>query len=98
MAKDDSTTKATPAKQTPAAKNPDVAAPKDAAAPAAASQADATPAVTPAPAVVEEKEAAPARVSTCVVNRGRGMHVGDAVNGKVCSYHAMHYDAAGNKR
>lgn len=37
-------------------------------------------------------------VSTCVVNDGRGMHVGNAVNGKVCSYHAMHYDSHGNRR
>ena len=37
-------------------------------------------------------------VSTCVVNGGRGMHVGNAVNGSVCSYHAMHYDSHGNRR
>jgi len=56
--------------------------------------ADAT-AETPA-------EAAPAGdnpvVSDCVVNGGKGMHVGRAVNGKVCSYHAMHYDRDGNRR
>lgn len=73
--------------------------PKAAAAKAPAKAADPTPAKdTPAkdttPAAVTEGE----RVSTCVVNRGRGMHVGNAVNGKVCSYHAMHYDAAGNRR
>lgn len=36
--------------------------------------------------------------SDCVVNGGKGLHVGRAVNGKVCSYHAMHYDADGNRR
>jgi hypothetical protein len=38
------------------------------------------------------------KVSTCLVNDGRGMHVGNAVNGKVCSYHAMHYDRNGKRR
>lgn len=37
-------------------------------------------------------------VSDCVVNGGRGMHVGRAVNGKVCSYHAMAYKADGTRR
>jgi len=37
-------------------------------------------------------------VSDCVVNGGRGMHVGRAVNGKVCSYHALHYKADGTRR
>jgi len=39
-----------------------------------------------------------ARTSDCVVNNGRGMHVGRAVNGKVCSYHAMQYHADGTPR
>jgi len=34
--------------------------------------------------------------SDCVVKED--FHVGRAVNGKVCSYHAMHYDAQGNRR
>ena len=34
--------------------------------------------------------------SDCVVKSD--FHVGRAVNGKVCSYHAMHYDADGNRR
>lgn len=37
-------------------------------------------------------------VSDCVVHGGRGMHVGRAVNGKVCSYHAMRYHADGTPR
>ena len=32
----------------------------------------------------------------CVVDDS--VHVGHAVNGLVCSYHAMHYDAEGNRR
>lgn len=77
MATKDDTTKAAPAKVTPAT------APKD-----TDTKATAAPA---------KKEEAP-RVSTCVVNDGRGMHVGNAVNGEVCSYHAMHYDQNGNRR
>jgi len=76
--KEESTTKAAPAKA-PAAKDEPT---KDA------------PAKETAPAKKEEQP----RVSDCVVNDGRGMHVGNAVNGKVCSYHAMHHDAQGNKR
>jgi len=37
-------------------------------------------------------------VSDCVVNGGRGRHVGRAVNGKVCSYHAMAYKSDGSPR
>lgn len=37
-------------------------------------------------------------VSDCVVNKGRGYHVGRAVNGKVCSYHAMAYKSDGSPR
>lgn len=41
---------------------------------------------------------APAR-SDCVVNKGKGMHVGRAVPGSlVCSYHTMHYNPDGSKR
>jgi hypothetical protein len=72
--KDDSTTKAAPAK--------------------AAAEKTADPKSEPKAAAAATDE----RVSTCVVNNGRGTHVGDAVNGKVCSYHAMHYDARGNRR
>jgi len=85
MATKDDTTKAAPGKAATPAK-------------------PAEPAVTPkgpAKAAAEpkdEQEAKPERVSTCVVNDGQGMHVGDAVNGMVCSYHAMHYDAHGNRR
>ncbi len=68
------------------------AAPPDSGASVAADPAPGSPAVD-----VAVYEAGP-RVSTCVVNEGRGRHVGNAVNGKVCSYHAMHYDAAGNRR
>lgn len=51
----------------------------------------------PAPADVEATPAEPVRVeSDCVVKED--FHVGRAVNGKVCSYHAMHYDAAGKRR
>lgn len=38
------------------------------------------------------------RVSTCVVNGGRGTHVGNAVNGLVCSYHAVSHKADGTLR
>lgn len=49
------------------------------------------------PAAAPADEAAPARVeSNCVVDSD--FHVGWAVNGLVCSYHAMHYDAAGKRR
>ena len=42
-------------------------------------------------------EAAQARVdSDCVVDEL--FHVGRAVNGKVCSYHAMHYASDGTRR
>lgn len=62
----------------------------------------ATKSETPAKAATAKAKADPAAgdpvVSDCVVNGGRGMHVGRAVNGKVCSYHAMHYDAQGNRR
>lgn len=37
-------------------------------------------------------------VSDCVVNDGRGYHVGRAVNGKVCSYHAMTHKSDGSPR
>ena len=60
-----------------------------------------TDATTP-PADVARDEQTPgdpkARTSDCVVNDGRGMHVGRAVNGKVCSYHAMQYHADGTPR
>lgn len=85
--KDDSTTKAT-AKAAPKAADPAPAKDADVKAPAD------TKANTPPPAADVEGE----RVSTCVVNGGRGMHVGNAVNGDVCSYHAMHYDSHGNRR
>jgi len=48
---------------------------------------------------VEETPAKPElRVagSDCVVKSA--IHVGRAVMGRVCSYHAMHYDAEGNRR
>jgi hypothetical protein len=45
-----------------------------------------------------DEPAADAKTSDCVVDGGKGFHVGRAVNGKVCSYHAMHYDAQGNRR
>lgn len=65
--------------------------------------AGATPAGPPAatPAATEQNPPAPADEvqpveSDCVVKSD--FHVGRAVNGKVCSYHAMHYDAAGKRR
>lgn len=89
--KDDSTTTKTPAKAAPKAADP-----------APAKDADAkTPADTKADkhlSADEVRELEGERVSTCVVNGGRGMHVGNAVNGDVCSYHAMHYDSHGNRR
>ena len=68
-----------------------------------AEQAQPEKDAAPVAATVEETPAAAASdedpvVSTCVVNGGRGLHVGQAVNGKVCSYHAMHYDPQGNRR
>jgi hypothetical protein len=51
----------------------------------------------PANADVDEASGGRQRVeSDCVVDED--FHVGRAVNGAVCSYHAMHYDAAGNRR
>ena len=47
----------------------------------------------PEPAADEDRV-----VSDCVVNDGRGYHVGRAVNGKVCSYHAMAYKSDGSPR
>jgi hypothetical protein len=49
----------------------------------------------------EAEKAAKARekkiaAGQCVVDSD--FHVGRAVNGLVCSYHAMHYDANGNRR
>jgi hypothetical protein len=38
----------------------------------------------------------PKVASDCVVDAD--FHVGRAVNGKVCSYHAMHYAADGSRR
>lgn len=94
MAKDDgTTTKTTPAKLATPVKS----AEPSGAAKEASVKASAPVAAAPAAAVPED-EAKPARVSTCVVNDGQGQHVGDAVNGKVCSYHAMHYDRNGNRR
>jgi hypothetical protein len=65
--------------------------------PAAPSNEPPTP---PADPPVAADPAAPAErpkvESDCVVKSD--MHVGRAVNGKVCSYHAMHYDAAGKRR
>lgn len=67
------------------------AAPK----PAAPKSSETRPAAAPVPAAEAAPE--PVRVeSDCVVDSG--FHVGHAVNGKVCSYHAMHYDAAGKRR
>lgn len=43
-----------------------------------------------------KKDDTPKVTSDCVVKSD--FHVGRAVNGKVCSYHAMHYDADGNRR
>lgn len=63
------------------------------AAPAKAAAKDTTAAEPKTETPAEDE-----RVSTCVVDDGRGFHVGNAVNGKVCSYHAMHYDANGNRR
>ena len=56
------------------------------------------PAAAPtAPDPAPDGSERPARVeSDCVVDAG--FHVGRAVNGRVCSYHAMHYDAAGKRR
>lgn len=45
------------------------------------------------PTKVETPKTAPGE---CVVDAP--FHVGRAVNGLVCSYHAMHYDANGNRR
>ena len=70
---------------------------KAAPAKAAAKAADPKP-DPPAPTVESEAVDEQPRVSTCAVNDGRGFHVGNAVNGVVCSYHAMHYDSAGNPR
>lgn len=60
--------------------------------------ADAKPADPPpapeTPAV--EQPARPRVESDCVVDVH--FHVGKAVNGKVCSYHAMHYGPDGTRR
>jgi hypothetical protein len=51
----------------------------------------------PVAAQTAPAEAAPARVaSDCVVDEP--FHVGRAVNGLVCSYHAMHYASDGTRR
>lgn len=76
-------------------KSPQSAADAKAAEAAKPAKAATSAKPTEAPKSTAAKEP---RVSTCVVDDGRGMHVGDAVNGKVCSYHAMHYDAQGNRR
>lgn len=58
--------------------------------------ADTTP-VPPAAASASAEDLTPYGAdSDCVVKSDR--HFGRAVNGKVCSYHAMHYDAAGKRR
>lgn len=57
----------------------------------------APPAAPETPPAVDETPPERQRVeSDCVVDSD--MHVGRAVNGKVCSYHAMHYDAEGRRR
>ncbi len=57
---------------------------------------DDEPTVDPAAEQPVQPEA-PARVeSDCVVDSP--FHVGRAVNGKVCSYHALHYKADGTPR
>lgn len=50
----------------------------------------------PAAMAAEQKPAEPARTRECVVKAD--FHVGLAVNGRVCSYHAMHYLADGTRR
>ncbi len=90
--------KATPPAATPAdgaaPTTPDTSTP-----PAVTPPADLPAAKPPVDPPAEPEPTAEAeRVSTCVVNDGYGLHVGNAVNGKVCSYHAMHYDANGNRR
>lgn len=57
-------------------------------------QKPAEPAVTAKPA--EEAPAAAGRSRECVVKAD--FHVGPAVNGQVCSYHAMHYRPDGTPR
>lgn len=69
---------------------------KPAETPAVTNEPPTPPAEPPAPAKAEAPAARPRVESDCVVNSD--MHVGRAVNGKVCSYHAMHYDAAGKRR
>lgn len=69
--------------------------------PAAAPSADppAPPAADPAPpaAPADTTPDKPARVeSDCVVDAD--YHTGRAVNGLVCSYHAMHYGSDGKRR
>jgi hypothetical protein len=65
-----------------------------------ASEPAAKPAVESVkPAVVAADESAPETAtptSDCVVDAP--YHVGRAVNGKVCSYHAMQYKADGTPR
>lgn len=65
--------------------------------PPVAKSADTTP-VEVAPGQFVTPVSAPAEPrGECVVKDGSA-HVGGAVNGKVCSAHAMHYDANGKKR
>lgn len=63
------------------------------------SNSDKPPAEKSASTPVDEPAEAPNQAkaeSDCVVRAD--FHVGRAVNGNVCSYHAMHYDAQGNRR
>lgn len=50
----------------------------------------------PAPAAADETPAVERAESDCVVDEP--FHVGRAVNGKVCSYHAMRYRSDGTPR
>jgi hypothetical protein len=79
------TTKAKDAKDTPAKATP---------AKAAEASAPADEAPEPAPRARHTSKSTPPGV--CVVNDGRC--VGRAVNGLVCSYHAMNYRADGTRR
>lgn len=48
------------------------------------------------PATATERAKPAAKPGECVVKSDR--HVGAAVNGKVCSYHAVWYDRDGRRR
>lgn len=70
--------------------------PADPPAPSSDAPQDDPPAASETKPAAEARPERPKVESDCVVKSD--FHVGRAVNGKVCSYHAMHYDAAGKRR